>query len=200
MTETLGQRIKRLRLRLGESQPEFGARFGVEQPTVSRWEKDSSFPVRSLHEAIAELAGMSVAQFFYPGHHPLNVPVVGYVSGSDSFTPIADADHGNGMDSLDLALEDGDFIAVRVRGDSMAPVYRDGDTIVARRLGRHDLPSATGKDCIVMTVDGHGYIKRLLAGPGKGVFRLRSYNAAYDDIEARVDWAAPIVIIKRAAL
>jgi transcriptional regulator with XRE-family HTH domain len=35
----LGQQLKQLRERLGESQEEFGRRFGLLQCTISRWEQ-----------------------------------------------------------------------------------------------------------------------------------------------------------------
>lgn len=198
MSETLGQRIKRLRLSLNEGQPVFGERFDVEQATVSRWENDVSPPAKRYWEAIAKVANMTVSEFFLGADQHLSVPIVGYVSGGESFVPSSDGEDAGGLDTLDLNISAVDQIAVRVRGDSMAPVYRDGDTIVAKRLGRRDLDTALGHDCIVMTSEGEGYVKRLMKGSRKGTFRLRSYNALYEDKEVRVEWAAPIILIRRS--
>src|SRR5262245_34764370 len=64
MNAEIGLKIKSLRLALNESQAVFGDRFGVEQATVSRWEK--GLPVgRPFEDMIAGLAGMSVAEFFH---------------------------------------------------------------------------------------------------------------------------------------
>lgn len=61
--KALGIRIKAVRRALGETQAVFGERFRVEQGTVSRWE-NGSIPVRTLWASIAEVAGVSPAQFF----------------------------------------------------------------------------------------------------------------------------------------
>lgn len=55
----LGRKIVQLRRTLGENQEEFAARFGVRQPTVSRWESGSMPEPLMLH-AIADLAGVAV--------------------------------------------------------------------------------------------------------------------------------------------
>ena len=41
---TIGQRIQQIRLGLGLSQEEFGAKLGTTRQTVSRWELDQSYP------------------------------------------------------------------------------------------------------------------------------------------------------------
>jgi phage repressor protein C with HTH and peptisase S24 domain len=199
MWTDVGRKIRALRNALRESQAEFGDRFGVEQATVSRWEKGLS-PVQRKHQsAIAELAGMTVAEFFHSREAPRLIPIVGYVSGGESFTPTEDHEPGQGIDHITLSLGEEDQVAVRVRGDSMSPVYRDGDTLIGRRIGRRDLTRALGKDCIIKTAAGEGYVKRVLPGSKRHVFRLRSYNPLYDDIEdVALEWAAPIIWINRA--
>lgn len=198
MPRIVAQRILELRNRLGEGQAEFGHRFGVEQPTVSRWESGASKPARSLEQPIADLAGMTVAEFFHSADAARSIPVVGYVSGGEAFVPIDDHEPGAGLDFVTPRLGDDSYIAVKVRGDSMSPVYRDGDLIIAARAGRRDMSKMIGRDCIVKTAAGEGYVKRVLAGTKKGTVRLRSYNPAYDDIEdVQIEWAAAIVWIGR---
>lgn len=48
MWDLVGKKIKSLRKALGDNQAEFGERFGVEQATVSRWEKGE--PVQRKHQ------------------------------------------------------------------------------------------------------------------------------------------------------
>jgi len=196
MSKIVAEKIRRLRKLLGISQAEFGHRFGVEQATVSRWEKGE--PVkRDLECAIAEAAGVSVAEFFHSAEAPRLIPVVGDVSAGESFTPAEDFED-NG-DYIRFSATNDDLIALRVRGNSMSPVYRDGDVIIGRRYTQSELQRAVGMDVIVRTTAGEGYVKRLLRSNGR--FRLRSYNAAYDDIEdVDLEWAAPIVWIKRGVL
>lgn len=200
MTHLVGKRIEQLRETLGESQEEFAARFDRAQATISRWETGQSYPKRRDQEAIAELAGMTVAEFFYRDEVDGSraVPISGYVSDSETFIPLDD-DSGEGLEVLKVNLDAVEHVAARIRGDAMAPAYRNGDTIVGMRLSARDVSSAIGKDCIVMGKDGRGYVKRLLKGSRKGLYRLRSYSMAHEDIEIAVDWVAPIIMIRRSA-
>lgn len=197
MSNDAGRKIRELRAVLRETQAEFGDRFGVEQATVSRWERGE--PVQRRYQGpVADLAGMTVAEFFHSDEGPRMVPIVGFVSGGESFTPVDDHEPGAGIEHITLKIGGDEQIAVCVRGDSMNPVYRDGDIIVGKRLGRRDLSRAIGKDCIVKTVIGEGYVKKVLAGTTRTTFRLRSYNPAFEDLEnVAIEWAAPIVWIGR---
>lgn len=199
MSTIIGNKIKRLREQLGETQDEFSDRFGVKQATVSRWEKGLVPPARKLQSKIAAAAGLSVPEFFHSSEGPRLIPIVGYVSAGESFVPSDDNESGDGVEHITLSLGDAEQIAVRVRGNSMFPVYRDGDTIIGAKLGRRDPSKFLNRDCIVMTVLGEGYVKRVMTGARRGFFRLRSYNPAYDDIEdVEINWAAPIIWIGRS--
>jgi len=48
-----------------------------------------------------------------------------------------------------------------------------------------------------MTAEGAGYVKQLRRGRD-GTYLLRSYNPGFEDIEASLAWAAPVVLIRRA--
>jgi len=56
-----------------------------------------------------------------------------------------------------------------------------------------------GQDCVVRMRAGDGYIKHLLDGARPGTFTLRSVSnpIAKDIKNVPIDWAAPIVWIKR---
>lgn len=195
---TVGQKIRDLRNNaLRESQELFGERFGVQQATVSRWESGS--PVERKHQQpLAELAGLTVAEFFYSDESPRAVPIVGYVSAGDKFIPIEDGDPRASGEFVTISFNDQEKIAVIVRGDSMTPVYRSGDVIVGMLSSRSSFSSAIGRDCIVKTTSGEGFVKRVLKGRLPNTVRLRSYNPAYDDIEdVEVEWIAPIRLIER---
>ena len=195
---TLAGNIRRLREALGETQGQFGRRFGVEQPTVSRWERSLSPPERKYLSAMASLANVDESAFVYEPDTANLVPVVGYAAGGDEWLPVDDYARGDGMQPVELSLGDADPIAIMVRGDSMAPVYRDGDILVCSRQRGSDLSSALNRDCVVKTVDGRCYIKFLLRGDKRGRFRLRSYNVSYPDVEDEVlDWAAPVMWVRR---
>jgi phage repressor protein C with HTH and peptisase S24 domain len=99
---------------------------------------------------------------------------------------------GNGWDELAFpAIADDGAYALRIVGDSMAPIYRDGSVIVVS-------PAATvRKDdrVVVMTKDGHIMVKELKQQTPK-VVELRALAKAQKDetLQARdVLWMARIV-------
>lgn len=127
-----------------------------------------------------------------------SVPLVGFVSAGEEFYPIDDLALGAGHEDVPLALDVADPIAIRVRGSSMSPVYRHGDDLFCSRMRGANVADAIGRDCVVLTREGAGYVKQLRRD-GEARFILRSYNPAYADIEGvEIEWAAPIIFIRRA--
>lgn len=63
-------------------------------------------------------------------------------------------------------------IVIEVTGDSMVPMFSDGDNVLVRLT-----PDIDVGDVGIFSVDGNGYIKK------KGRGKLISVNPAYDDIE-----------------
>lgn len=129
----------------------------------------------------------------------VRINIVGEViAGTDSWTAFDDYLQGGGEEDFSLGAVEP--IGLRVRGRSMMPVYRDGDVLIAgRKSFKEELKNLIDRDCIVRTSDEESYVKMLRPGPSKGVFNLRSYNAAFAEIEgASIEWAAPVIWVKRA--
>ena len=128
-----------------------------------------------------------------------SVAVVGYASGGEKWDPVDQSTQGAGVDDISLDLSDADPIAIRVRGHSMSPVYRDGDDLICSRMHGVDLQNALNRDCVIKTAEGECYIKTLVKGAARGTYRLRSYNQSFPDLEdVRVEWAAPVMWVRRA--
>ena len=60
--KTTGERIKDIRLELGETLEEFGGRFNTSKATVFNWEKGRNLPNKSNLKKIAEIGGISVEE------------------------------------------------------------------------------------------------------------------------------------------
>ena len=131
------------------------------------------------------------------GLRPASVAVAGYVGAGAAVFAIDDHAKGGGIDMLELPTP-GDVVAVRVRGDSQMPVYRDGDTILYSLDQRVAPSSLLGVECVVKLAepDGRTLIKILRRGATPRHFTLASHNA--NDIEdVAVEWAAPVLWVKR---
>jgi phage repressor protein C with HTH and peptisase S24 domain len=81
--------------------------------------------------------------------------------------------------------------ALEISGDSMLPVYRDGDVIVVNP----EAPVRRGDRVVVKTIEGEVLAKELKRQTGKTI-ELRSLNVAHEDRVLQmeqVDWIARIM-------
>lgn len=156
-------------------------------------------PTVSKMEALANTLGLPLSYFFGDETAPGPViPVVGYAAGGEEWQPLDDGESLPTLDFASLDLSGTDAIAIRVRGHSMSPVFRDGDDLICSRRRGADMVQALNCDCVVKTLDNRYFIKQLLKGTSRGTYRLRSYNPVFPDIEnAVLEWAAPVIWIRR---
>lgn len=125
---------------------------------------------------------------------PVTVPIIGCAAAGGGWTPYDDGEIGE----INMDLSGAIPVAIEVKGDSMAPVYRDGDILIGARMEGASIERASGKDCICVTADGNRAIKFISKERGKKTYTLRSYNPAHAPIEGiRLVWAAPIMWVRR---
>lgn len=123
------------------------------------------------------------------------VPLVGYVSAGGEFHTFNDQshlsiaaedgesfEHKNGIAGFDYDTVDAppdcppDARAVEIRGDSMFPVYKNGDVLIY--TGMVDTVDLyLNDDCICQLESGEMVIKTLTAGSKSGLWTLISFNA-----------------------
>lgn len=146
--------------------------------------------------AISEAAGVEPGWLLMGDEQfRIKIPIVGVASAGEAWSPVA----SNKPNNLEFELGNGfDVIGIEVRGDAMAPVYRDQDFLVCqRRMGAY-ADNLIGVDCAVRTTRGAHYLKILQKGARPHTFNLRSYNPAARDIESvQLEWVAPVVWIRR---
>ncbi|HEY0292802.1 MAG TPA: helix-turn-helix transcriptional regulator [Hansschlegelia sp.] len=124
---------------------------------------------------------------------PRNVPLIGLAqAGEGGFFDDAGFPTGQGWDEIAFPDADrGQVYALEISGDSMAPVFRDGDVVLVA-------PGAAvrrGDRVIVKTTDGEVMAKELARRTAKQV-ELRSLNAEHADRTFpanEIDWIARIV-------
>lgn len=182
------------------SRADVARRISVPEDRLYKWLQGEVAQPRG--DAISKLAVvLGVHEYWLrtgKGPRVSSAQLVGYISAGEEFYPIDDFAPGAGFEDVTLSLDVADPIAIRVRGSSMSPVYRNGDDLFCSRERGVSIESVVGRDCVVLTKDGAGYVKQLRPG-NAGRFTLRSYNPAYEDIEnVDIEWAAPIMVIRRA--
>lgn len=127
------------------------------------------------------------------------IAVAGYVgAGGEIPAYVDDYAKGEGLEHVPRPPGmRGDVVAVKVRGPSMLPVYRDGDVLFYSLDDRRHPAELIGIECIVRLRDGRTMLKEVRHGSRKGSFTLGSHN--WGDIpDVRIEWAVPVRWVQRA--
>lgn len=123
-------------------------------------------------------------------------PLVGYVGAGEMYYPDPLAGPWEGFDQVEAPPGSEDLFAVRVRGDSMLPVYRNGDLLFFRDRDGVELSRCVGKDCIVQVRNGPAFIKRVEKSQ-RGKLRLVSYGGLPPVEDPDIEWATPVRWVMR---
>lgn len=187
---SIGERIKTRRKEIGMSAKELGEIIGKTESTIFRYEKgrisnvDSNIIVpiaEALRTTPAYLMGWddestsrpnvsNIIQFDRLAHH--KIPLVGSVAGGE---PIYD-------EEVDLYIEGPTkaTCAVRLKGRSMEPTYKDGDIIYVR-----EQPDVQDGQVAVVIMDGEATLKQVFHIPNG--LQLLPENRDYSPIIATFD-------------
>jgi phage repressor protein C with HTH and peptisase S24 domain len=154
----------------------------------------SDYLETSLEDLVARL-GASVT----PGHKASSL-VVGYVGAGETVLSIDDHAKGSGLYKIDAPQGEGGGVCVVVRGNSMAPRFRDGEHLGYSRDEGLDLAKCFGRECVVQTRDGRQLVKIVEPGNAPGQVTLVSVNAATPiEQNVAVEWVAPVTWVKLRA-
>jgi phage repressor protein C with HTH and peptisase S24 domain len=192
-------RIRELRLARGLGQEGLAAIIGAAHTDIGRWERgDRPVKVDKL-KRIAAALGVSPADLL--PSDASSVPVVGYV-GAGQFVAFDDHAKGQGMDEIECprGLDPKATVAVRVRGDSMAPLIQDGWLLFYSRTPEPDANAVLGKTCVVKIAgengeEGETMVRQVRRGFTPGRFNLVPMNGAMAE-DVALEWAAPVLDMK----
>lgn len=119
----------------------------------------------------------------------VTVPIIGWVGNGEVVT----FDESGELGSTEAPTSDEGVVALVVRGDSMWPKYEDG-AVLLFELTDQVAADCFGRTCVVQTVEGQTFVKRVQPGSEDGRYRLVSLRAPeLQDVElvwaSRVTWA-----------
>lgn len=190
----IGTRIREARVSKGWSQAQLARIVGSTQQTVARLESGQTehSPVLTKILHVFSLPGCQEDETLGQ-----EVPIVGVVGAGAQIFSIDDHAQGAGLETtrIPAGLMGKDAVGVIVRGDSMEPVYGDGDILFYDKIHRADLGPLLGKEVVARLVDGRTLVKKLHMR--NGVLVLESFNAA-PIVAPLIEWAARVAFVQRA--
>ena len=154
------------------SQVELARRIGRHQTAIGPYERDEYEPPRDVVEKLAAVLDTS-PEYLYFGRSPneIALPVVG------QFGRAGLLDTGREAGAELVRLRDQQLRGYRVRDDSMAPVFRPRQIVLALATAEPDPAGLLGRDAIIELADGRTLLRRLLPSGDPGRYDLAAYNA-----------------------
>lgn len=165
-------------------------RFSGEEPPRPRWPSTESLA------KLLEATGLSFSDFAHLAEGSASgrqVPLIGFAqAGNDGFFDDQGYPLGQGWDEIEFPSAGRGLYALEISGDSMLPLYRDGDRIL---VDPHSPNLRRGDRVVVKTTDGEVLAKELQRITARAV-ELKSLNADFPDRvidRLHLSWIARIV-------
>ena len=149
-------------------------RFGPGDPPRPRWPSTESLT------RILQATGLSLGEFAALAQdatqRPATVPMLGMAqAGQDGFFDDAGLPVGDGWEQTELPRPRDTLLSLRIAGDSMVPLYREGDRVI---VDREAAEVRRGDRVVVRTTGGETLAKEVAALSARTV-TLGSINPAY---------------------
>lgn len=187
-------RLRELRKKAGLTLQEVAEGAGTSNPMIGMLERGERKLTVEWLERIAPVLGVKPSDILSDLKKDNLVPVVGIVGAGEVMFSV---DDNQTLDEVVFPFksEFPNTVAVRVKGESMLPVYRNGDLIFYDDKKFTDYEGYVGTDCIVRLLDGRTYLKELQRS--NGAYWLHSYNGA-PILNIKIDWVAKVRWIQRS--
>ena len=170
-------------------------RFGPGDPARPRWPSTESMTL------MLQATGVSLADFAILAEdapdRPATVPLLGLAkAGQDGFFDDAGLPMGEGWDQTDLPRAKDTLFSLKITGDSMSPLYREGDRVIvdqeATRVRR-------GDRVVARLTTGETVAKEVTSLTSRTV-TLSSINPEYPPrvvSRREIDWMARILWVSQ---
>lgn len=201
--------IDRLAQSKGLTPSGLARRAGLDSTTFNRSKRTTRegkprWPSSESLAKILDATGATLGEFTalvedraFGGPAPRTIPLIGFAqAGQAGYFDDAGYPAGAGWDEIRSPdVTDPHAYALEVAGDSMQPVYRDGDRLIVSP----ESSLRRGDRVVVRTRDGEVMVKELLRLSEKRI-ELRSLNPAHGDrgLEREaVEWVARVVWVSQ---
>lgn len=149
-------------------------RFGPGTPPRPRWPSTESLT------RLLSATGLSLAEFAELAEdapaRPATAPLLGMAqAGRDGFFDDAGLPTGEGWEQTDLPRPKESLFSLRISGDSMSPLYREGDRVI---VDRDATRIRKGDRVVARTTDGETLAKEVASLTARSVV-FASINPAY---------------------
>ena len=149
-------------------------RFGPGEPPRPRWPSTESLT------RILSATGLSLGEFAALARdateRPSTVPMLGMAqAGQGGFFDDAGLPIGEGWEQTELPRPRDSLLSLRIAGDSMAPLYREGDRVI---VDREATEVRRGDRVVVRTIGGETLAKQVAELSAQAV-TLASVNPVY---------------------
>lgn len=174
-------KLKSLRKERKITQEKLAAIIGVERSTVGKWESTNIVPPGETLIALANLFNTTVDYLLdnkqvsqSNNTSPIRIKVYGKVPAGIPFEAIEDV-----IDWEEIPVEwtkDGsEYIALKIKGNSMYPKYIDGDIIIIKIQQNCE----SGQDAVVYVNGNEATLKRLIKN-SNGTITLQALNPEHE--------------------
>ena len=169
-------RLKNLRNTAGLNQSDLAAKLGVEKSIISKYENNKTMPSPEVLVAIASYFGVSV-DFLLGRENRINtsrIPVLGTVAAGIPMDAIEDV--VDWEEIPETMARGGEFFGLRIKGGSMEPRIKEGDTVIVRKQETVE----SGEIAIVLVNGDEATCKRVVKHQNGGISLMAFNPAVYE--------------------
>lgn len=157
-----GERIKELRKRYKMTQKQLAEKLFIDQTAVSYWESGKTKPDFEKQQMLADLFDVSVDYLLGRDtvqdnrKKAIRIPVLGVIPAGIPMEAIEEIiDYEEAPESWGKGGNE--YFALKIKGESMMPEYRNGDVIIFKKQNTCD----NNDDCAVMVNGNDATFKRI---------------------------------------
>ena len=173
--KTMSKNLKKYLKLYNVSRTQLSESLDISYSTISDWVNGNAYPRIDKIEMMANYFGINKSDLVEENYNnetsALRIPVLGNVAAGIPITAVEDI-----LDYEEVPISwqnQGEFFALRIKGDSMEPKIDDGDVVIVRQQS-----DANSGDTVIVLVNGDDATCKRLEKTDNGIM-LVSTNAKY---------------------